>query len=64
MSAYEIQARISVPSSLPITTRLSAPALKILKTLSGNFWSRHKVSAVASITFKFLVMASSKDKFR
>ncbi len=57
MSAYEIQARISVPSSLPVTTRLSAPALRILKTLSGNFWSRHKVSAVESITFKFLLMA-------
>ena len=35
-----------VPSSSPITTRLSAPGLKIENTLIGSFWSRHSAKAV------------------
>jgi len=32
----------------------------MLNTLIGSFWSRHRVSAVASITFRFWLIASSK----
>src|SRR6185312_17004094 len=54
-----LQTCTSVPSSSPSTTRLSAPGLKMLKTLMGRFWSRHSANAVASITCRFLPMASS-----
>ncbi len=50
----------SVPSSSPMTTRFSAPGMKIENTLSSMFWSRHSASAVASITLRFLTIASSK----
>ena len=60
MSAYEIQARISVPSSLPITTRLSAPALKILKTIQ---WYYRKMwnSSLKNSILKALVLAMLED---
>src|SRR3989442_225530 len=49
----------SVPSSSPSTTRFNAPGTKIENTFTSMFWSRQSASAVASITFKFLTIASS-----
>ena len=47
----------SVPSSSPSTTLVNAPALNMLNTQIGSFWSRHSVSAVASITLSFFPAA-------
>ena len=49
-----------MPSSSPQTTRFSAPVLKMENTLIGNFWSRHSAKAVASMTARFLAIASLK----
>src|SRR5690606_39767743 len=50
-----------VPSSPPSTTLRNAPCLKIENTLTGSFWSRQSANAVASITCRFLAIASSKE---
>jgi hypothetical protein len=50
----------SVPSSSPITTRLSAPGLKIENTLIGSFWSRHSAKAVGVHHLQVAAIASSK----
>jgi hypothetical protein len=54
------EAKTKVPSSSPMTTRLSAPCLKIENTVMGNFWSLQSANAVASMMPKLPCMASSK----
>src|SRR5262245_58591869 len=49
----------NVPSSAPVTIRFNAPRLYRLNTMIGSFWSRHSARAVASITPRFFVIASS-----
>ena len=50
----------SIKKMDPALDNVLAPGTKIENTLSSMFWSRHSASAVASITFRFLTMASSK----